>query len=105
MLAIGDPNQLLASVTRQKKIDFGFNKSHFDRLMFGCGEDHNVLNTQCIINPAISKFSNKIGTSSGKFSTFIFGKRCSQYATVTNGYKPQMTSCYSLKWLIFSRIE
>lgn len=59
MLAVGDPKQLPASVTSQKAVDFGFDKSLLDRLMFGCGEDHNMLDTQYRMNPAISKFPNK----------------------------------------------
>ena len=59
MLAVGDPNQLPASVTSQKAVDFGFDKSLLDRLMFGCGEDHKMLDTQYRMNPSISKFPNK----------------------------------------------
>ena len=59
MLAVGDPNQLPASVTSQKAVNFGFDNSLLDRLMFGCGEDHNMLDTQYRMNPAISKFPNK----------------------------------------------
>ena len=56
MLAVGDPKQLPASVTSQRAADFGLDKSLLDRLMFGCGGVHMMLDVQYRMSPAISKF-------------------------------------------------
>jgi superfamily I DNA and/or RNA helicase len=56
MLAVGDPKQLPASVTSRRAATFGLNKSLLDRLMYACGEDHVMLDTQYRMNPAICSF-------------------------------------------------
>jgi len=56
MLAVGDPKQLPASVTSRRAVEFGLDKSLLDRLMFGCGEEHMMLDVQYRMSPAISAF-------------------------------------------------
>lgn len=56
MLAVGDPKQLPASVTSRRAATFGLDKSVLDRLMYACGEDHVMLDTQYRMNPAICSF-------------------------------------------------
>jgi superfamily I DNA and/or RNA helicase len=60
MLAVGDPKQLPASVTSQRAADFGLDKSLLDRLMFGCGKEHMMLDVQYRMSPAISAFPSSI---------------------------------------------
>ena len=60
MLAVGDPKQLPASVTSKRAADFGLDKSLLDRLMFGCGEEHTMLDTQYRMSPAISAFPSSM---------------------------------------------
>ena len=56
MLCVGDPKQLPASVTSQRAANFGLDKSLLDRLMFGCGKEHVMLNIQYRMAPPISEF-------------------------------------------------
>lgn len=56
MLVVGDPKQLPASVTSQKAINFGLDRSLMDRLMFSCGGDHVMLDVQYRMKPDICKF-------------------------------------------------
>ena len=56
MLAVGDPRQLPASVTSRRAATFGLDKSLLDRLMYTCGEDHVMLDTQYRMNPSICSF-------------------------------------------------
>jgi Superfamily I DNA and RNA helicases and helicase subunits len=56
MLAVGDPKQLPASVTSQKAIIFGLDRSLMDRLMFSCGGEHVMLDVQYRMKPEICQF-------------------------------------------------
>jgi len=59
MLAVGDPKQLPASVTSQRAANFGLDKSLLDRLMFGCGNEHVMLDVQYRMKPDISEFPSQ----------------------------------------------
>jgi len=61
MLAVGDPKQLPASVTSRTARDFGLDKSLFDRLMFGCGEEHMMLD---LSPPPIFSLFAQLGAAS-----------------------------------------
>jgi len=60
MLCVGDPKQLPASVTSQRAAKFGLDKSLLDRLMFGCGKDHVMLDIQYRMAPPISEFPSSM---------------------------------------------
>ena len=56
LLAVGDPAQLPATVLSRRARDMGLGQSLLDRLMFGCGHPHTMLDVQYRMNPAISSF-------------------------------------------------
>ena len=56
MLAVGDPQQLPATLTSQRAISYGLDKSLLDRMMYSCGAEHIMLNVQYRMKPEISSF-------------------------------------------------
>ncbi len=59
MLAVGDPKQLPATITSQRAVKLGLDKSLLDRLMFHCDQEHVMLDIQYRMRPDISCFPSK----------------------------------------------
>ncbi|KAG7364770.1 DNA helicase [Nitzschia inconspicua] len=56
LLAVGDPKQLPATLASQVAENLGLDKSLHERLMFDCGFDHVMLDTQYRSKPSIMQF-------------------------------------------------
>jgi len=59
LLCVGDPQQLPATITSRFAEMMGLRKSLHERLMYDCGYDHIMLETQYRMRPALSQFPSK----------------------------------------------
>ena len=59
LLCVGDPRQLPATITSRFAEMMGFSKSLHERLMYDCGYDHIMLETQYRMKPTLSQFPSK----------------------------------------------
>jgi len=59
LLCVGDPRQLPATITSRFAETMGLRKSLHERLMYDCGYDHIMLETQYRMRPALSQFPSK----------------------------------------------
>lgn len=77
MLAVGDPMQLPATIMSKSAAAFGLGRSLHERLMYDCGKEHIMLDTQYRMKPDISLFPSR---------TFYNGKLMNGGNVVTSTY-------------------
>mmetsp|Transcript_26326 Transcript_26326/g.58503 ORF Transcript_26326/g.58503 Transcript_26326/m.58503 type:complete len:922 (+) Transcript_26326:139-2904(+) len=82
MLAVGDPMQLPATIMSKSAAAFGLDRSLHERLMYGCGKEHIMLDTQYRMKPDISLFPSR---------TFYNGKLMNGDNVVTSTYGHRAT--------------
>lgn len=59
LLCVGDPRQLPATISSRFAELMGLSKSLHERLMYDCGYDHIMLETQYRMKPTLSQFPSK----------------------------------------------